>query len=327
MDKQLLNDLCQLHGVSNDEHEVTEFIKNQIKDYVDEMTVDALGNLIAHKKGKGKKMMLAGHMDQIGLIVTNILENGLIKFSNIGGINHHNLYYCRVVFKNGIVGVVANKHLDKHDTRKLSDMFIDIGFDKKADTEKHIAIGDYCTYCASTVIDDTKVITPALDDRIGCFIIIEALKQLKDCKYDLYCTFSVQEEVGSRGSKVASYAITPDYGIAFDVTTDNCNDDSFPQKMGLGACVKLKDSSVLCHKKIVSHLENVAKDNNIKYQKEILSAGGTDAGSMHLNKEGVLVGGISVATKHIHSTNEMCSVSDIEDCISLTVKMLETEIN
>ena len=328
MNNKLLKEICSIKGASSEERGIAEFILSEIKDHIDDYSFDALGNLIARKKGSGKKMMLAGHMDQIGMMVTHIDKDGFIWFTNIGGLNPTVIHSTRVIFSNGTVGIVSCQRLDDPTKISLDKMYIDIGAVSREEAEKLVKIGDICVFCHEPIIDDHKIITPYLDDRIGCYIMIEALKRIKNPAYDLYFVFTVQEEVGLRGAKTAAYSIDPDYAISFDVTisadTPKCR--KLPQKFDGGACIKIKDSSVLCHPLIIKHMEKCAKDSGIKYQLEILEAGGTDSGAIHVSRGGVPSGVLSVPTRHIHSTNEMARLSDIQDCVDLTVKILETAI-
>ena len=329
MNTELLKNICTLKGASSEEGAIAEFIAEQIKDYVDDYKIDTLGNLIAHKKGNGKKMMLAGHMDQIGMMVTYIDKDGFIHFTNIGGLNPTVIHSARVVFSNGKTGIVHCERLDDPNKMTLDKMYIDIGAVSKEEAEKYVQIGDICVYYQEALVDEHKVMTPYLDDRLGCFIMIEALKKLKDLAFDLYLVFTVQEEVGLRGAKTAVHTVDPDYGISFDVTisadTPKCR--KLPQKFDGGACIKIKDMSILCHPRIIKHMEKCAKEGNIKYQFEILEMGGTDSGAIHLHGGGVPSGVISIPTRYIHTMNEMARLSDIQDCIDLTVKVLETAID
>jgi len=329
MNTKLLKKICSIKGASSEEGNIAEFVLNEIKEYIDDYSIDALGNLIAHKKGSGKKMMLAGHMDQIGMMVTHINKEGFIYFTNVGGLSPTVIHSCRVVFSNGVTGVVNCERLEDPAKITLEKMFIDIGAVTKEEAEKHVKIGDICVYQNDPVVDEHKIMTPYLDDRVGCYVMIEALKKLKKPAFDLYFVFTVQEEVGLRGAKTSAYSIDPDYGISFDVTiaadTPKCR--KLPQKFDAGACIKIKDASVLCHPLIIKHMEKCAKAAKVKYQFEILEAGGTDSGAIHLNKGGVPSGVISIPTRYIHSMNEMARLSDISDCIDLTVKVLETAID
>ncbi len=328
MSLELLKKLCKVKGVSGEEDAVAKFILEEIKDYIDDYEIDPLGNLIAHKKGPGKKMMLAGHMDQIGVIVTHISKEGFLYFSGVGGLSPYILFGARVVFDDGTVGVVYKNPKAAIATLKLSDLFIDIGAKTKEEAEKHVNIGDCAMYDAEAVVDEFKVTSPYLDDRIGCYFMIEALKRLKNCKYDLYLCFTVQEEIGTYGAITSSYSVNPDYGIAFDITPDYSLPDSekFPQKFGDGACIKIMDYSLICSKQMVDHMKKCAEKENIKHQFEVLTAGGTDAGPIQRSRGGVITGAISISTRYFHTMNETVSVSDIEDCIALTTAVLENDI-
>ena len=328
MNKEFLKQICAAHGVSGNESAVVDVILNEIKDYIDDYKIDVMGNLIAHKKGPGKKMMLAGHMDQIGLMVTFISKEGFIYFSNIGGMA---LDYCnsqRFVFQNGTVATMASERLEKSDEKGFDKMYLDIGAKDGEDAKKYVKVGDVCTFAQEPIINGGAFISPALDDRVGCFIMAEAVKQIKNPAFDIYFVFTSQEEVGLRGAKTAAYAIEPDYGIAFDVTisADTPKARKFPSKMYGGAAIKLKDASIICHPIIINHLEKCAKEAGVTYQFEILEMGGTDSGAIHVNKGGAPSGVISIPTRYVHSANEMCALSDIEDSIKLTVKALETGI-
>ena len=329
VDTDFLMNLCSAYGASGNEEAVTDVILKEIKDLIDDHSIDAMGNLIAHKKGPGKKMMLAGHMDQIGLMATYISDEGFVHFSRIGG---KMPAYClgqRFVFKNGTIGVAASERLDNPKDLDFDKMYLDIGAKDKDEAVSRVKVGDVAVYAPDPVVTGGVVISPALDDRIGCFIMVEALKKLKNPAFDMYFVFTTQEEVGCRGAKTAAYAIDPDYGLSFDVTisADTPKSRKFPSKMYGGAAIKIKDASLICHPKVIDHLENCAKSADIKYQFEILEAGGTDSGSIHVSRGGVPSGVVSIATRYVHSANEMCALSDIEDCIKLTVKALETAIS
>ncbi len=329
MDKNLLSNICQVISPSGHEESIREFILNEVKDYADECTTDALGNLIVRKKGPGKKMMLAAHMDQIGFMITHIDDEGFLRFTILGGISEYNLFNRRVKFLNGTVGVIACERVE--DMKKdfsMEKLYIDIGAKNKEEAEKVVSIGDVCVYAGSTYMNENIIMTPYLDDRIGCFILIEALKRLKNTKFETYFVFTVQEEVGLRGAKTSAYSIDPDYGIAVDIAPshDTPNALKYPMKIGAGAGIKIKDASVLCHPTIVNFITKIAKENGIKHQPEMLSKGGTDSGAIHLTKEGVPSGGISIIIRNVHSDNEMCAVSDVEAAIELTIKILESGI-
>ena len=331
MNLELLKKLCAVNGASGDEAGIADVILQEIAPFIDEHRIDAMGNLIARKKGaneNSKKMMLAGHMDQIGLMVTYISEEGFLYFSTIGGNSPTINMAQRFIFPNGTVAVAYSKRVNNPKDYSFDTMYLDIGAKNKEEAEKFVKIGDVCVFSAEPVTNGDVFVSPALDDRVGCFIMIEALKKLSKPAFDTYFVFTSQEEVGLRGARTSAYSIEPDYGIAFDVTSssDTPKARKTPAKMHGGAAIKIKDASVICHPTMIAHMEKCAKDANIKHQFDIIDMGGTDAGAIHLTKGGVPSGGISVSTRYIHTPNEMCAVSDVEDCINLTVKVLETAI-
>ncbi|WP_353097115.1 M42 family metallopeptidase [Tissierella praeacuta] len=326
---ELLKELAEIYGPSSNEYIIRQYIVNEIKDYVDEMEIDALGNLIARKKGNGKKVMISAHMDQIGLMVIDIDEKGFLRFTNVGGISPVVSISQQVVFENGTIGVIYAEPVDDISKLKLENMYIDIGAFSKEEAEKKISIGDICIYKSEYVENENVVFTPYLDDRVGCFIAIEALKSIKNPINDLYFVFSVQEEVGLRGAKTAAYRVSPDVGISLDVTSNGDTPKAKRFAIGLnkGAAIKVKDNSIICHPKVKELLVSLAKNNEIPYQMEVLEFGGTDSGAIHINKEGVPSGVISVPTRYVHSTIEMASKDDIINCTKLLVKFLEDKLD
>lgn len=321
---KLLEELTSKFGPSSKEDIVREFITNEIQDYVDEIQVDSLGNLIARKKGPGKKIMISAHMDQIGLMVTHIDEKGFIRFTNIGGISPHISLGQQVIFENSTKGIIYNEHIDDIGKLKLENLFIDIGASSREEAEKKVNIGDICIY-DSMFIDHGNLITSRyLDDRVGCYIAIEALKEIDNNENDLYFVFSVQEEVGLRGAKTAAYGINPDLGIAIDVTSNGDTPKAKPFEiyLGKGVGIKLKDNSMITSPKVRDMMIDICVENNIDYQLEILEFGGTDGGAMQASRSGVLSGVISVPTRYVHSPVETCSKADILSSIKLLKEIL-----
>lgn len=321
---KLLEKLVGTYGPSGDEDMIREVIKEEVKDLVDEIKVDRLGNLICRKKGKGKVIMVAAHMDQIGLMVTKIEDEGYLRFTNIGGIAPHISLSQKVVFKDGTVGVVSADGKAEVSKLKLGDMFIDIGAKDKEEAEKKVSIGDSCIYYSGYDEDEKRVVSGALDNRIGCFIAIEALRELSETENDVYVTFTVQEELGLRGATTAAYAIKPDIGIAVDITGsgDTPGNESFAVALGKGTAIKVKDRGIVVDPKLKEYMVQLAKKNDIPYQLEILEYGATDSAAMQLSRSGVLAGVISVPTRFIHSPSETLYKSDVESSIKLLVEML-----
>ncbi|SES69534.1 endoglucanase [Natronincola peptidivorans] len=325
---ELLKEMLSVYSPSGNESNIREIIKEEIDDLVDEMQVDALGNLIARKKGNGTKIMLAGHMDQIALMVTHIDEKGFLRCTNIGGISPTISVSQRIIFENGTIGVIGNEKLESIKDLKLDKLYIDIGVSSKEEAEKIITIGDVAVYYSEPIVDNKKVISQAVDDRIGCFVMIEALKILANTDNDIYFVFTVQEEVGIRGAKTAAFAIEPDIAIAFDVTATGDTPKAKPMavQLGSGPAIKVKDNSILCHPKVKNYMIQQAEKNDIPYQLEVLEYGGTDSGAIHLSRSGVPSGVLSIPCRYLHSNCEMVFLSDVENAVKLTKHMLENKI-
>lgn len=316
---KLLEKLTQINSVSGNEGEIREFIAGEVKKYCDELTVDAMGNLTARKKGTGKRIMFAAHADEIGIIVTDIDEKGFIRFSPIGGLDLRNLVHLRVCFANGTKGVIEAEEEAFKEKPSVSKLYIDIGADSGEDARKHAAVGDTAAFEGNFEVREGRVFSKALDNRAGCAVLIKALSEIGKTDNDLYFVFTVQEEAGLRGAKTAAYAIEPDIAFAVDVT-DTGDIPSAPVmavKLGGGAAIKVMDRSVICDAGLRAKMMETAEKNKIPYQPEIMTDGGTDAGAIHLTRAGVKTGGISVPTRYIHSPSETASTEDIENCARL----------
>ena len=324
---ELLKKLTQITSPSGNEKAICDFIEEEIKDYVDEMYRDALGNLIAHKKGDGARVMFASHTDEIGVLATFIEDSGYIRFANLGGVSAYNALYQRVEFLNGAKGIVTvdASRDDIMKNLKLSDLYIDIGAKDKADAESKISIGDAAVFCGEFCDMGDKVVSKALDDRVACYCMIKAIKAIKSQKNDLYFVFTSSEELGLRGAKAAAVSVNPEYAVALDVTAtgDTLGKRKMAVSLGNGAAIKIKDNSILCHPYIKQLMVDTCKKYGIPYQIEVLEFGGTDAGAIHLSGAGVATGAISIPTRYIHSPCEMADKKDIEAVINLTVRLIE----
>lgn len=324
--KQLIN----APSVSGREDKVRSIISEMIGNYVDEQRVDNLGNLIAIKRGQGaapKKIMLCAHMDEIGFLVTFVEESGYLRVSNVGGINFIASAYSEVVFENGTRGVIVPEAKVKAEEFKADKFYIDIGAKDRKDAEKKVKIGDFAVVAPSVSrLMGRRICGRPFDDRIGCAILIEIAKATQVCENDLYFVFSVQEEVGCRGAKPAAFGIAPDYAIVFDVTGTGDSVGSAPMavKIGGGAAIKVKDSSVICHTEVVDRLTELAKANKIKHQHEILTYGGTDTSSIQVSGSGAKVGALSIPSRNIHSGMEIIDMADAEACQRLAVAFINS---
>ena len=325
--KDLVLDITGIFGPSGDEELIRNFISELVSEYADEIKTDALGNLIVHKKGPGKKIMLAAHMDQIGLMATAVEESGYVRFAPIGGVSPSTLVNQKVVFKNGVIGVVSMEGKDCTASGPVSKFFIDIGTGSREETEELISPGDNCIFYAPAVeLANDMISSPYLDNRVSCAVLIEVLRSLKALQYDAYFVFTTQEEVGLRGAKAAAFGIMPDLGIAIDVTGtgDIINPAHIMSvKLGAGPTVKIKDASVICSPMVRRLLEQTAEKHQIPYQPEILEYGGTDTASIQLTGAGIPAGCISIPTRYIHSMSETCSMSDVENAARLLTALLE----
>ena len=320
----VLKELCLCPSVSGREQKIREKISAIVSPFCDEMRTDALGNLIAVKKGVGggKRVMLAAHMDEIGFMVTFIEDSGMLRVATVGGISFTAAAFGEVVSENGVRGTIIPEEKVKPADFKADSFYIDIGAKSKKQAEAKVRIGDFFVLTPHVQkLAGGRVCGRPLDDRIGCAVLLDIAERLRDKALDgdVYYVFSVQEEVGCRGAMTAAFAIKPDIAICLDVTAtgDTLGASPMACRLGDGAAVKIKDASVICNEEIVRGLCETAQENKIKYQKEILLFGGTDTSSMQLAGAGAAVGAVSIPTRYIHSGNEMCDLSDAQSCAVL----------
>jgi putative aminopeptidase FrvX len=316
---ELLTKLTQADGVSGKEDAVREIIKREIEDYCDEISIDSIGSLIAHKKGSGKKIMFAAHMDEIGVIVTYIDEKGFIRFRNVGGLYIRQLVGRRVRFSNGVIGVIGSEEEEFNKKPSFDKLYIDIGAQNSDEAKQKISIGDTAAFIGEVYANDKIIVSKALDNRTGCYILIKAMQRLKNVTNDLYFVFTSQEEVGLRGAKTTAFSINPDYAVAVDVTDTGDTPEAplMAINMGSGAAIKVMDRSVLCDSDVRIKMIETAKKHKIPYQLEIMTDGGTDAGAIHLTRSGIKTGGVSLPVRYVHSPSEMACIDDLQSCIDL----------
>lgn len=330
---ELLKRLTGAQGVPGNEKKISDTIRALIEPLTDECSSDAMGNLIAVKHGTGehhKKLMLCAHMDEIGFLVTYIEDNGLIRFAPMGGINFTSASYTNVISPKGVKGVLVPESGTKAGEITFDKCYIDIGADSRRQAERKVSIGDsFAVLPSLTRLCGNRLAGRPLDDRAGCAALIMTAEGLAgvDCRDDIYFVFSVQEEVGCRGAKPASFAIAPDIALVFDVTSTGDVPGAKPMavKLGGGAAIKIKDASVICHTETVERLIALAKENKIKYQCEILTAGGTDTSSIQMNGFGCRAAAISVPTRYVHSNVEMIDTSDLEAAVALALAYINSE--
>ncbi len=317
---EILSKLTGTFGPSGREGAVSRVIHELCRPYADGVFSDVLGNLIVRKKGSGKKIMLSAHMDTIGMAATFIEDGGFVRFGAVGGLSKEQLSGARVVFENGVRGVLSFEEKAEQKSLSLNHFFIDIGAKTKEEAEKAVKIGDFAVFDGRPVLNGDKVFSPYLDNRIGCAVLILALSGIKTTRNDLYFVFSAQEEVGLRGAQTAAFQIGADLGIAVDVTGTGDTPgvkDKMSVKLGEGPAIKIADRSVLCSEEVTTLLKNAAERRKIAVQYEILMSGGTDAGAIQRAGSGAPVGGVSIPTRYIHSPNELSSLSDALDASRL----------
>lgn len=329
----LLARICEVPGAPGFEKPIRDLVLKEIEGLVDEVRIDAIGNVVALKKGKSseKKAMAAAHMDEIGFIVTHVDDKGFIRFNPLGGFDPKTLTAQRVIIhgREDVIGVMGSKpiHIMTPDERtknvKLQDFFIDTGL-PKSEVSKLVEVGDSITRERALVEMGECVNVKSLDNRASVFLLVEALRLLKDRtpSYDFYAVFTVQEEVGLRGANASALEIQPDFGFGLDTTIAYDVPGAKPEErcteLGKGTAIKIMDSSTICDRRMVAFLKSVADENQIKWQPEILAAGGTDtAGLQRMTPGGSIAGAISIPTRHIHQVIEMSHKSDIQGGIDL----------
>ncbi|CAH0346272.1 M42 family metallopeptidase [Bacillus sp. CECT 9360] len=340
---KMLKDLTDAKGIPGNESEVREVMKEYITPYADEMTTDGLGSLIAKKSGQenGPKIVVTGHLDEVGFMVTQIDDKGFLRFQPVGGWWSQVMLAQRVTIvtrKGDITGIIGSKppHILTAEARKkpveIKDMFIDIGATNMEEAEDWgIRPGDMVVpYFEFTVMNNEKMLlAKAWDNRIGCAIAIDVLKQLQETNHPnvVYGVGAVQEEVGLRGARTSTFKIQPDIGLAVDVgvagDTPGVSEREAQGKMGKGPQIVIYDASMVSHKGLRDFVTDTADEHNIPYQYEAMPGGGTDAGSIHVTANGVPSLSITIPTRYIHSNAAMLHRDDYENTIKLIVEVIK----
>lgn len=328
----LLKAICEAPGVSGYERRIRELILREVKGLADEVKVDNMGNVMAIVKGKDpKRVMVAAHMDEIGFIVNHIDDKGFIRFLPLGGFDPKTLTAQRVIVhgRKDVLGVLGCKpiHIMKPEERKsvipLSEYFVDTGMSKE-EVMKYVAIGDPISRERGLVEIGDCITSKSLDNRISVFILIETLRRLKgqSIPYDLYATFTVQEEVGLRGAMGSVGHIDPDFGFGLDVTiaydVPGSSVHESVTSLGAGTAIKVLDGSVISDYRMVNYLKETAKAEGIKTQLELLPAGGTDTAALQrYGQKGAIAGAISIPLRNMHQSTEMAHQEDVVATIDL----------
>lgn len=343
MDWDLLKIMSETRAVPGREDAMRALVKETLLPLVDTVDVDVMGNVIGHKRGRGeRKVMIAAHMDEIGFYVKYIDEKGFLRLQPVGGFDPRQLFAQRVVVTpregDALTGVLSYSTKPTHlltpeelkDSAKIDNFFVDLGLPPD-DVRKRVRIGDMVTMDRTCVPCGDMFVGKCLDNRVGVFVMIEALRQLQAYDVDVFAVATVQEEVGLRGAATSSFAIDPDVAIALD-TTLACDHPGPGEvdavtRLGEGVAIKILDSSVICHPKLVDHFRATAETHSIKHQMEILPRGGTDAGAMQRSRGGNASITLSIPTRYIHTVNEMVSRNDVTAAATLLARYIEDSHN
>ena len=329
--KELIKKLTEAYGPSGYEQQIRKLIQVEIAGLADKITVNRLGSLIAFRPGTGggtrKKIMLAAHMDEIGVMITHVDKNGFSRFAPIGGINPIALMGGRVVFENGTIGVIGvEKREDRGKAPTLEQLYIDVGAKDPASCK--VKVGDAAGFTRPFEDLGARLVAKSMDDRIGCVILIEALRQLKKTPHDIYFVFSVQEEMTGAGAQTAAYELAPDIALAVDVTGigDTPEATKMAVALGKGPAVKVKDGGMLAHRGVKELMIERAEEKRIPYQLEVLLGGSTDARHIQLTRAGVPSGCLSVPCRYVHTPSEMVDFDDVQNGIKLLLAILAKPI-
>ncbi len=328
----LLEKLCNACGVSGNEAEVRDIIIPEIKEHCDNLKVDSMGNIIAFKKGESseKKLMIAAHMDEVGFIISGVTDKGYLEFKTVGGIDTRVMISKRVLIgKNKIPGVIGIKaiHLqtktEREEVPKVKSLFIDIGAKDKEDALKYVKLGDYAAFDTKFAkLSDDNIKAKAIDDRAGCFVMINLIK--KPVKYDTYFVFTVQEEVGLRGARVAAYSIMPDIALVLEATTcadvHNVEEGDRVTELGGGVAISIMDRRTIVDREYIELLKSISDGIKVQYKKTTM--GGNDAGAIHQTGTGIKTASLSIPCRYLHSPVGVASLADIGEMEKLADRFL-----
>lgn len=326
---ELTRKLTEAYGPSGFEDQMRDLIRPEVEPYVDEITVDAMGNLIAFKKGtgSGRKLLIAAHTDEIGVMVSHITEKGFLRFTNIGGVFPHTLPGGRVQFANGTIGIIYHERMDEAPQMGVFHKhYIDVGATSPDDCP--VAVGDAAGFMRPLIVQGNHLISKTMDDRIGCVVMIEALKRMPASPHDVYYVFSVQEEVGTRGAEAVANRLNPEVSLAVDITptNDTPGAQNGSVHLGKGTAIKVKDMGMIAHAGLVRLMKQRAQEANIPYQLEVLERGSTDARAFQVAGAGSIAGCISIPTRYAHTPSEMVDMGDVEASINLLVELVSKAI-
>jgi putative aminopeptidase FrvX len=331
--KKLLQTLTETFGPSGYEDEVRKIVRSEVESFADEIRVDTLGNLIVRKRPTkaaqdARKIMVAAHMDEIGVIASHVDENGFIRFAPIGGVFRRYVLGGRVRFLNGTQGIIGYDRLENvNELPTLDKVYIDVGATSPRDCP--VKIGDVAAFDRPFSDLGARLAAKSMDNRVGVLVAIETLRALRSTSFDVYFVFTTQEEVGVRGATTSAYGVDPDLGIALDVTPSGDTPNALRMEMALGKgpCIKIQDVGMIADPRVVQWMVRTAEKNKIPYQREVLLIGGTDARAIQLTRAGVPAGCLSIPVRYVHSPSEMIDYSDVQNTVKLLSALLRTPID
>jgi endoglucanase len=325
--RELIRKLVETHSPSGSEEKIRDVIRGEVASLADEIRVDPLGSLVVRKQGRdgGRRFVMAAHMDEIGVMVSYVDEKGFVRFTRMGGVGALTCVGSRVVFANGTTGIIGVEQKRENVSRipQLEQLFMDVGATTREDCP--VQIGDAAVFVRPLAVQGTRLIAKAMDDRIGCAVLIETLRRLTQTPHDLYFVFSVQEETTLSGARTSTYGIEPDLAIAVDVTGSGDVPECRPMAMelGKGPAIKVRDSGMIAHPAVRDIMVERAKAANIPYQMEVMEGGTTDAAAMQLVRAGVPAGALSIPCRYVHSPSEMVDERDVEHGVRLLLEVVQ----
>jgi len=321
--KELIRKLTETYGPSGFEDRIRAVIRAEVEELADEVRVTPLGSLVALRRGQGggRRMLLAAHMDEIGVMVSHVDKKGFLRFSRIGGVSAMTCLGSRVGFEDGTVGVIGiEKWKDRSEKPDFDKLYIDVGATGPEDCP--VGVGDAAVFLRPFVEQGRRLVAKALDDRVGCAVLIETLRQLRETPNEVHFVFSVQEETTLSGARTAAYGIDPELAIAVDVTDTGDTPESEPMavSLGEGPAVKVQDGGMVAHPRVRELLVRAAEAADVAVQMEVLQGGTTDAASMQLVRSGVPSGALSIPCRYVHTPSEMVDLDDVEQAVAVLVE-------
>ena len=329
--RALIEELCSVFGPSGQEEQIREVISRLLEGLVDTVQTDGLGNLIARRRPTasahhGKRVMLAAHMDEIGVMVTHVDAQGFCRFTTVGGVLTNTLIGSRVHFANGVEGAFGLEGSPLARERPtLQKMFLDVGASAKENAR--VQVGDTAVFRSAFGAVGDRLFAPNLDDRIGCAVLIQALRELENSPHEILAVFTAQEEVGARGATTAGYGLAPEIVLAIDVTATGDFPQATPMEvaLGKGPAIKIMDRRMITHPTVRRWLESTAQAHDLPYQLEVLEYGSTDASAVQISRAGVPAGTISLPCRYVHTPSQVADYNDARNAVRLLVNALSDD--